>query len=74
MFKPSERRFEYNVNPQGADDDRFGKYVPNTRMQEYGSSAATPINKRPSLNYSMLDDRERSNLHDTSYQPAPRNE
>ena len=53
MFKPSERRFEYNINPQGDDLERFSKYP--ARTPEYSAtSTATPLNKRASLNYSLL--------------------
>jgi hypothetical protein len=52
MFKTSERRFEYNINPQGDDLDRprYAHYpVPSP-------ATTTPLNKRASLNYSVLDD------------------
>ncbi len=52
MFKTSERRFEYNINPQGEDLER-PRYAHHPAPSP---STHTPLNKRPSLNYSLLED------------------
>lgn len=64
MFKPSERRFEYNINPQG-EEERGGKYAPPAHYSPAPPSYSnTPAHKRASVNYSLHEGGQ-----DLSYQP-----